>query len=80
METRYFHLRTWDLSSFYCGNWTSGRVGLAVLDPPIRAVSVTETKYAKKKRFDPETQKGVRCVLLDSVRSEANRMEDEVPV
>ena len=32
-------------------------------------------KYATEKRIDPETGEGRQCVLLDSVQSQANRME-----
>lgn len=32
-------------------------------------------KYAKEKRIDPETGENKTCVLLDSVQSQANRME-----
>lgn len=32
-------------------------------------------KYATEKRLDPKSQKEVKCVLLDSVQSQANRME-----
>ncbi len=32
-------------------------------------------KYATEDRIDPETGEAVRCVLLDSVQSQANRME-----
>ena len=32
-------------------------------------------KYATEDRFDPETSKIIKCVLLDSVQSQANRME-----
>ncbi len=34
------------------------------------------SKYADEDRIDPETQQRVKCVLLDSVQSQANRMED----
>ena len=32
-------------------------------------------KYATEKRFNPETGRGRDCVILDSVQSQANRME-----
>lgn len=32
-------------------------------------------KYATEKRFDPKTGDTIECVLLDSVQSQANRME-----
>ncbi len=35
-----------------------------------------DSKYAEEERFDPETGAAVKCVLLDSVQSQANRMED----
>ena len=34
------------------------------------------SKYAEEVRIDPETGAEVKCVLLDSVQSQANRMED----
>lgn len=33
-------------------------------------------KYAEEERIDPATGQRVKCVLLDSVQSQANRMED----
>ena len=35
-----------------------------------------DSKYAEEDRIDPETEQPVKCVLLDSVQSQANRMED----
>ncbi len=33
-------------------------------------------KYAEEERVDPQTGQRIKCVLLDSVQSQANRMED----